>query len=44
MLGWIQKGEWERFARNVNYDDCEELGLGRWIEERAIEVVGEEGK
>ncbi len=44
VLGWIQKGEWERFARNVNYDDCEELGLGRWIEERAIEVVGELSK
>ena len=35
-------GKWERLAVKVDYDDFEELGLGRFIEEQAIEV--EEGK
>jgi ATP-dependent helicase/nuclease subunit B len=40
VLGWIQKGKWERLAVKAEYDDFEELGLGRFIEERAIEVEG----
>jgi ATP-dependent helicase/nuclease subunit B len=38
VLDWIQKGKWERLAVKAEYDDFEELGLGRFIEERAIEV------
>ena len=40
VLDWIRKGRWERLAVKVNYDDFEELGLGRFIEEKAIEVEG----
>ena len=42
VLDWIQKGKWERLAVKAEYDDFEEMGLGRFIEEQAIEV--EEGK
>ena len=38
VLDWIRKGKWERLAVKVDYDDFEELGLGRFIEEKAIEV------
>lgn len=40
VLDWIHKGKWERLAVKADYDDFEELGLGRFIEERAIEVEG----
>lgn len=40
VLDWIRKGKWERLAVKADYDDFEELGLGRFIEERAIEVEG----
>ena len=38
VLDWIRQGKWERFAVKADYDDFEELGLGRFIEEKAIEV------
>ena len=38
VLDWIRNGKWERLAVKVDYDDFEELGLGRFIEEKAIEV------
>jgi len=38
VLDWIQKGQWERLAVQTEYDDFEELGLGRFVEERAVEV------
>ena len=38
VLDWIQKGKWDRLAVKADYDDFEELGLGRFIEEKAIEV------
>ena len=40
VLDWIRKGSWERLAVKAEYDDFEELGLGRFIEEKAIEVEG----
>ena len=40
VLDWIRKGKWERLAVKVGYDDFEEMGLGRFIEEQAIEVAG----
>jgi ATP-dependent helicase/nuclease subunit B len=41
VLDWIRKGRWERLAVKAEYDDFEELGLGRFIEEEAIEVAEE---
>jgi len=38
VLDWIRKGKWERLAVKADYDDFEELGLGRFIEEKALEV------
>lgn len=38
VLEWIRKGKWERLAVKTDYDDFGELGLGRFIEEKAIEV------
>jgi len=38
VLGWIREGRWERLPTKAAYDDFEELGLGRFIEERALEV------
>ena len=39
VLDWIRKGKWERLAVKADYDDFEELGLDRFIEERAIEIA-----
>ena len=41
VLDWIREGKWERLAVKVSYDDFEEMGLGRFIEEQAIEVAKE---
>ena len=39
VLEWIRKGKWERLAVKADYDDFEELALGRFIEEKAVEVT-----
>jgi hypothetical protein len=41
VLEWIRKGKWERLAVKADYDDFEELALGRFIEEKAVEVAEE---
>ena len=38
VLDWIRQGKWERLAVSADYDDFEEMGLGRFIEEQAMEV------
>ncbi len=38
VLDWIRQGKWERLAVLADYDDFEEMGLGRFIEEQALEV------
>lgn len=38
VLDWIRKGKWERLAAKTDYDDFEQMGLGRFIEEEALEV------
>ena len=38
VLDWIRRGKWDRFAVTADYDDFEEMGLGRFIEEQALEV------
>jgi ATP-dependent helicase/nuclease subunit B len=40
VLDWIREGKWERLAVKAPYDDFEEMGLGRFIEEKAVEVAG----
>ena len=44
VLEWIRKGKWERLAVKVDYDDFEELGLRRFIEEKSIEVIDGSGE
>lgn len=44
VLEWIRKGKWERLAVKADYDDFEELGLRRFIEEKSIEVIEGNGK
>ena len=38
VLDWIRQGKYERLAVSADYDDFEEMGLGRFIEENALEV------
>jgi len=38
VLDWIRQGKYERLAVSADYDDFEEMGLGRFIEEKALEV------
>jgi len=40
VLEWIRGGRWDRLAIQAEYEDFGELGLGRLIEEKAIEVKG----
>jgi hypothetical protein len=37
-LDWIRQGKYGRLAVSADYDDFEEMGLGRFIEEQALEV------
>jgi hypothetical protein len=38
VLDWIRQGKYGRLAVSADYDDFEEMGLGRFIEEQALEV------
>ncbi|NDD82368.1 MAG: hypothetical protein EBZ53_07400 [Verrucomicrobia bacterium] len=38
VLDWIRQGKYGRLAVSADYDDFEEMGLGRFIEEKALEV------